>query len=428
LTATVVLGLAWGDEGKGRVCDALASDVGYVSRYSGGNNAGHTVRVGEEEFALHLVPSGIVREGVVCTIGNGVVVNPEVLAEEVRALEERGLEVRDRLLVDGRAHLVMSYHIALDSHREIALGSARIGTTNRGIGPTYEDKVARYGIRVQDIFDEGILRTKLKAALREKNSIFENVYGEEPYDVSDLTAWLLSFRDFIEPMVADTGTILREALETRQRVLLEGGQATLLDNDHGTYPFVTSSNPTVGGAIVGSGIPPRSIEYVIGVTKAYTTRVGDGPMPTELFDEIAETIRQVGGEYGTTTGRARRVGWLDLPAIKWAASLNGITHLALTLLDVLSAVEAIKICIGYEIDGRRVEGYPMHQTDLHHARPVYKTLPGWGEDITGCRMRVDLPTAAQDFVGFVEAEVGAPLCMISVGPERDQAIIERIGT
>ena len=428
MTATVVLGLAWGDEGKGRVCDALAADVSYVSRYSGGNNAGHTVRVGEEEFALHLVPSGIVREGVVCTIGNGVVVNPEVLAEEVRGLEERGLEVRDRLKVDGRAHLVMPYHIALDSHREIALGKARIGTTNRGIGPTYEDKVARYGIRVQDIFDEGILKTKLKAALREKNAIFENVYGEEPYDVSDLAGWLLSFRDFIEPMVSDTGTILRAALERRERVLLEGGQATLLDNDHGTYPFVTSSNPTVGGAIVGSGIPPRSVEYVIGVSKAYTTRVGDGPMPTELFDETAETIREVGGEYGTTTGRSRRVGWLDLPAIKWAASLNGITHLAVTLLDVLSAVEEIKICVGYEIDGRRVEGYPMHQTALHHARPVYKELAGWGEDITWCRMRGDLPAAARDFVGFVEAEVGAPLCMISVGPERDQAIIERIGT
>ena len=428
MTATVVLGLAWGDEGKGRVCDALASDVQYVSRYSGGNNAGHTVRVGEEEFALHLVPSGIVREGVVCTIGNGVVVNPEVLAEEIKALEARGLEVRDRLKVDGRAHLVMPYHIALDSHREIALGAARIGTTNRGIGPTYEDKVARYGIRVQDIFDEGILKTKLKAALREKNAIFENVYGEEPYDVSDLAAWLLSFKDFIEPMVADTGTILREALENRERVLLEGGQATLLDNDHGTYPFVTSSNPTVGGAVVGSGVPPRSIEQVIGVTKAYTTRVGDGPMPTELFDETAETIREVGHEYGTTTGRSRRIGWLDLPAIKWAASLNGITHLALTLLDVLSAVEEIKICVGYEIEGRRVEGYPMNQTDLHHARPVYKTLPGWGEDITGSRMRGDLPKAAQDFVEFVEAEVGAPLCMISVGPERDQAVIERIGT
>ena len=427
MTATVVLGLAWGDEGKGRVCDALAADVSYVSRYSGGNNAGHTVRVGEEEFALHLVPSGIVREGVVCTIGNGVVVNPEVLAEEVRGLEERGLDVRDRLKVDGRAHLVMPYHIALDSHREIALGKARIGTTNRGIGPTYEDKVARYGIRVQDIFDEGILKTKLKAALREKNAIFENVYSEEPYDVSDLAGWLLSFKEFIEPMVSDTGAILRTALERRERVLLEGGQATLLDNDHGTYPFVTSSNPTVGGAIVGSGIPPRSVEYVIGVTKAYTTRVGDGPMPTELFDQTAETIREVGGEYGTTTGRARRVGWLDLPAIKWAASLNGITHLAVTLLDVLSAVDEIKICVGYEIDGQRFEGYPMHQTALHHARPVYKELPGWREDITGCRMRGDLPEAAQDFVGFVEAEVGAPLCMISVGPERDQAIIERIG-
>ncbi len=428
MTATVVLGLAWGDEGKGRVCDALASDVGYVSRYSGGNNAGHTVRVGEEEFKLHLVPSGIVREGVICTIGNGVVVDPEVLSEEVGALEERGLSVRDRLKIDGRSHVIMPYHIALDSHREIALGAARIGTTNRGIGPAYEDKVARYGIRIQDIFDEGILKTKLKAALREKNSIFENVYGEEPYDVGDLAAWLLSFREFIEPMVADTGTLLRGALENTERVLLEGGQATLLDNDHGTYPFVTSSNPTVGGAVVGSGIPARHLEYVVGVTKAYTTRVGDGPMPTELFDETAETIRSVGREYGTTTGRSRRVGWLDLPAIKWAASLNGITHVAITLLDVLSAVEEIKVCVGYEIDGRKVEGYPMHQSDLHHARPVYKTLPGWGVDITGCRMRVDLPEAAQEFVGFVEAEIGAPLCMISVGPERDQAIVERIGT
>jgi adenylosuccinate synthase len=427
LTATVVLGLAWGDEGKGRVCDALASDVDYVSRYSGGNNAGHTVRVGEEEFKLHLVPSGIVREGVVCTIGNGVVVNPEVLVEEVESLEERGLGVRDRLKVDGRAHLIMPYHIALDSHREIALGDARIGTTNRGIGPAYEDKVARSGIRVQDIFDEGILKTKLKAALREKNAIFENVYGEEHYEVADVASWLLSFSEFIGPMVADTGTLLREALDNRERVLLEGGQATLLDNDHGTYPFVTSSNPTVGGAVVGSGIPARHLEYVVGVTKAYTTRVGDGPMPTELFDETGEIVRSVGREYGTTTGRSRRVGWLDLPAIKWAASLNGITHVAITLLDVLSAVDEINICVGYEIDGERVDGYPMNQTDLHHARPVYKSLPGWGEDITWCRMRGDLPRAAQDFVGYVEAEVGAPLCMISVGPERDQAIVERIG-
>jgi len=422
-----VLGLAWGDEGKGRVCDALASDADYVSRYSGGNNAGHTVRVGSEEFKLNLVPSGIVREGVTCTIGNGVVVNPEALAEEVRSLEDRGLSVKDRLKVDGRAHLIMPYHIALDSHRELALGDARIGTTNRGIGPAYEDKVARYGIRVQDITDEGILKAKLKAALREKNATFENVYGEEPYDVADLASWLRGFEEFMRPMVADTGTLLREGLENREKVLLEGGQATLLDNDHGTYPFVTSSNPTVGGAIVGSGIAARHLEYVVGVTKAYTSRVGDGPMPTELFDETAETIREVGHEYGTATGRPRRIGWLDLPAIKWAASLNGITHLALTLLDVLSAVEKINVCVGYEIDGERFDGYPMHQTDLHHARPVYKELPGWGDDITGCRMRVDLPREAREFVEFVEAEIGAPLCMISVGPEREQAIVERIG-
>jgi len=428
LTATVVLGLAWGDEGKGRVCDALAVDVQYVSRYSGGNNAGHTIRVGEEEFVVHLVPSGIVREGVVCTIGNGVVVDPEVLAEEVRSLEKRGVEVRSRLKVDGRSHLILPYHIRLDSHREKALGNARIGTTNRGIGPTYEDKVARVGIRVQDIFDEGILRAKLKGALREKNSILENVYGEEPYDVDELADYLLSFGELLEPMMADTGALLREALEEGESILLEGAQAALLDNDHGTYPFVTSSNPTVGGAVVGTGIPPRALEHVIGVTKAYTTRVGDGPFPTELLDETGDTIRRAGNEYGSTTGRPRRCGWLDLVAVKYSAALNGITHLAITLLDVLSAVEEIKICVGYEIDGEQVDQFPMSQTDLHHAQPVYKELPGWGVDITGCRMRGDLPGTARDFVGFVEAEVGAPLCMISVGPERDQAIIERIGT
>ena len=428
MTATVVLGLAWGDEGKGRVCDALASDVRYVARYSGGNNAGHTIRIGEEEFVVHLIPSGIVREGVVCTVGNGVVVNPEVLEQEVTALEKRGLSVRDRLKIDGRSHLILPYHILLDSHREKALGEARIGTTNRGIGPTYEDKVARVGIRVQDLFDEGILRAKLEAALHEKNAILENVYGEEPYEAGELAGYLLSFKELLGPLMADTGAMLREALEEGESVLLEGAQATLLDNDHGTYPFVTSSNPSVGGAVVGSGIPSRTLDQVIGVTKAYTTRVGDGPFPTELLDETGEAIREAGNEYGRTTGRARRVGWLDLPAVKYSADLNGITYLAITLLDVLSAVEAIKICVGYEIEGERVDDFPMSQTDLHHARPVYKELPGWGIDITGCRMRGDLPEAARDFVGFIESEVGVPLCMISVGPEREQAIIERIGT
>ncbi|MDP8949304.1 MAG: adenylosuccinate synthase [Actinomycetota bacterium] len=426
MSATVVLGLAWGDEGKGRVCDALAADARYVARYSGGNNAGHTIRVGEEEFVVHLIPSGIVREGVTCTIGNGVVVNPEVLAEEVSELEERGLSVRDRLKVDGRAHLILPYHIRLDGYREKALGKAKIGTTNRGIGPAYEDKIARVGIRVQDVFDEGILRQKLKAALREKNSAITNVYGEEPYDPDELADYLFSFCDLFEPMMADTGRILREAIGRGEPVLMEGAQATLLDNDFGTYPFVTSSNPSVGGVCVGAGIPPSGLGEVIGVTKAYATRVGDGPMPTELFDEAGETLREVGHEYGATTGRPRRCGWLDLVAVKYTASLNGIDGLALTMLDVLSAFEEVKVCVGYEIEGERVDEFPMHQTDLHHARPVYRSFPGWGVDVTGCRRREELPEEARDFVGFVEDELGVPLRMISVGPERDQAIVERV--
>ncbi len=426
MSATVILGLAWGDEGKGRVCDALAADARYVARYSGGNNAGHTIRVGKEEFVVHLIPSGIVRAGVLCTIGNGVVVNPEVLAEEVEELESRGIEVRGRLKVDGRAHLILPYHTQLDGYREKALGKAKIGTTNRGIGPTYEDKIARVGIRVQDVFDEGILRQKLEAALREKNSAIVNVYGEEPYTADELVSYLLSFRELLEPMVADTGGLLRDALGREEPVLLEGAQATLLDNDFGTYPFVTSSNPSAGGACVGAGIPPTLLDEVIGVTKAYTTRVGDGPFPTELFDETGEILRRVGNEYGATTGRPRRCGWLDLVAVKFSASVNGINGLALTMLDVLSAVEEIKVCVGYEIDGKRVDGFPMHQTDLHHACPVHETFPGWGVDVTGCRRREELPEEARDFVGFVEAELGAPLRMISVGPERDQAIVERV--
>ncbi len=424
MSATVVLGLAWGDEGKGRVCDALAGDARYVARYSGGNNAGHTIRVGEEEFVVHLIPSGIVRAGVVCTVGNGVVVNPEVLAEEVTALERRGIEVKGRLKVDGRAHLILPYHIRLDGYREKALGKARIGTTNRGIGPTYEDKVARVGIRVQDVFDKGILRAKLHAALREKNALITGAYGEEAYDADELAKYLLSFQELLEPMMADTGALLRAAIDRGEPVLLEGAQATLLDNDFGTYPFVTSSNPSVGGVCVGAGLPPGCLREVVGVTKAYATRVGDGPFPTELFDETGETLRRVGNEYGATTGRPRRCGWLDLVAVEYTASVNGITGLALTMLDVLSAVEEVKVCVGYDIEGERVQDFPMSQTDLHHARPLYKSLPGWGVDVTGVRRRKDLPEEARDFVGFIEAELGAPLRMISVGPERDQAIIE----
>ncbi len=424
MSATVVLGLAWGDEGKGRVCDALAADASFVSRYSGGNNAGHTIRVGNEEFKVHLIPSGMVREGVICTIGNGVVVNPEVLAEEVEALEKRGIEVKSRLKVDGRSHLILPYHVRLDGHREKALGKAKIGTTNRGIGPAYEDKVARVGVRVQDIFDEGILRTKLQAALREKNALFTNVYGEEPFDPEDLVQYLLSFCDLLEPMMMDTGGMLREALDRGEEVLLEGAQATLLDNDFGTYPFVTSSNPSAGGACVGAGIPPSALDEVIGVTKAYSTRVGDGPFPTELFDEVGETLRRVGREVGTTTGRPRRCGWMDLPALQFSASLNGITGFAITMLDVLSSVDEIKVCVGYEIDGKEVRDYPLSQTDLHHAKPIYETFPGWDMDVSGCRHMEDLPEEARSFVRFVEQGLGVPARMVSVGPERDQAIVE----
>ena len=426
MSATVVLGLAWGDEGKGRVCDALASDARYVARYSGGNNAGHTIRVGEEEFVVHLIPSGIVREGVTCTIGNGVVVNPKVLAEEVSTLESRGIGVKDRLKVDGRAHLILPYHIHLDSHREKALGKAKIGTTNRGIGPAYEDKVSRVGIRVQDVFDEEILCQKLKAALREKNAVVTNIYGEDPYDADELAGYLFSFRELLEPMMADTGRLLREGIDRGEPVLLEGAQATLLDNDFGTYPFVTSSNPTAGGACVGTGISPSCLREVIGVTKVYATRVGDGPFPTELFDETGETLRRVGNEYGATTGRPRRCGWLDLVAVKYSASINGITALAITMLDVLSAVEQVKVCVSYEVNGERVDNFPMHQTDLHHARPVYKLLSGWGVNVTECRRREELPEEARNFISFIEAELGVPVRMISVGPERDQAIVEGV--
>ncbi len=423
MSATVVLGLAWGDEGKGRVCDALAADARYVARYSGGNNAGHTIRIGDEEFVVHLIPSGIVREGVVCTVGNGVVVNPEVLEQEVVALEKRGLSVRDRLKIDGRSHLILPYHILLDSHREKALGDAKIGTTNRGIGPAYEDKVARVGIRVQDVFDEGILRAKLKAALREKNSILENVYGEEPYDPDELAAYLLSFRELLGPMMADTGGLLREALEEGESILLEGAQATLLDNDHGTYPFVTSSNPTAGGAATGAGIGPNRIDRVIAIVKAYTTRVGAGPFPTELHDEQGEWLRSQGFEFGTTTGRPRRTGWYDAPIARYAARINGVTDFVMTKLDVLTGLERIPVCVAYQVDGKRVDEVPVSQSDFHHAKPVYEEFPGWDEDITGARQFSDLPKAAQNYVLEVEAMSGARISAVGVGPERDAVIV-----
>ncbi len=382
MPAIVLVGAQWGDEGKGKATDLLGDRVHYVVRYQGGNNAGHTVVVGDESYALHMLPSGVLSPDVVPVIGNGVVIDPRVLLEEIDDLEARGVSC-GKLLVSANAHLIMPYHRALDKVTERYLGSARIGTTGRGIGPTYGDKIARVGIRVQDLFDPGILRQKLELVLREKNQILTN---------------------------AD------------RVVLLEGAQATMLDVDHGTYPFVTSSSPTAGGACAGSGLGPTRITKVIGVVKAYTTRVGAGPFPTELDDEQGEWLRKTGGEYGVTTGRARRTGWFDAVIARYATRVNGITDFFLTKLDVLSTLDKVPVCVAYEIDGHRQSELPMTQTEFHHARPVYEYLDGWWEDISQVRSFGELPPNAQRYVRAVEEMIGAPVSALGVGPRRDQTL------
>src|SRR5262245_7435730 len=381
MPAVVVAGGQWGDEGKGKATDLLGDRVDYVVRYQGGNNAGHTVVIGDESYALHLLPSGVLSPKVTPVIGNGVVIDPEVLLAEIDGLTERGVSC-DRLLISANAHLIMPHHRALDKVTERYLGSARIGTTGRGIGPAYGDKVGRVGIRVQDLLDPGILRQKLDLVLREKNQVLVKVYNRKAVDLDAVLEEYLAYAQRLRPYIADTRLVLAKALEAGSTVLLEGAQATLLDLDHGTYPFVTSSNPTAGGACVGSGIPPTRITQVIGVIKAYTTRVGSGPFPTELFDDNGVHLRKVGVEYGTTTGRERRCGWFDAVVGRYAVRLNGITDLVVTKLDVLSGLDKVPICVGYEIDGERVDEMPMTQTAFHHAKPVYEVLDGWWEDIS----------------------------------------------
>jgi adenylosuccinate synthase len=425
MPAIVLIGAQWGDEGKGKVTDLLGGQVGYVVRYQGGNNAGHTVITPDgEKYALHLLPSGVLTPGCTPVIGNGVVIDPKVLIEEIDGLAERGVSC-DLLLISADAHLIMPHHRALDRVVERYLGSSRIGTTGRGIGPTYADKVARTGIRVQDLLDPGILRAKLDLVLREKNQILVKVYNRKAIDVSSVVEEYLEYAQRLRPYIADTRLLLAEALENGETVLLEGAQATLLDVDHGTYPFVTSSNPTSGGACVGSGIPPTRISQVIGVIKAYTTRVGAGPFPTELFDENGAHLLKVGHEYGTTTGRERRCGWFDAVVGRYAVRINGITDLVITKLDVMSGLEKVPICVGYEVDGHRVDHMPMTQTAFHHAKPVYEELPGWEEDITGARSMTDLPTTARRYIEALEAMSGAPMSVVGVGPGRDETITVR---
>jgi adenylosuccinate synthase len=421
MPAIVIVGAQWGDEGKGKATDLLGDKVDYVVRYQGGNNAGHTVVVGDEHYALHLLPSGVLSDHATAVIGNGVVINPEVLIAEIDGLAARGAW-RDKLLISADAHLIMPHHVALDKVTERYLGNARIGTTGRGIGPAYGDKAARVGIRMQDLFDPGILRQKLDLVLREKNQVLAKVYNRRGIDAASVAEQYLVFADRLGRYVADTGLVLNKALNDGRVVLLEGAQATLLDVDHGTYPFVTSSSPTAGGACAGSGIGPTRITQVMGVLKAYTTRVGAGPFPTELTDERGEWLRKTGAEYGTTTGRPRRTGWLDTVIARYATRVNGLTDYFVTKLDVLSGLEKVPVCVAYDVHGSRHDEVPMTQTEFHHATPVYEYLDGWWEDISAAREFDDLPKNAQRYVHAIEDLIGAPVAGIGVGPRRDQTV------
>jgi adenylosuccinate synthase len=422
MPATVIVGAQWGDEGKGKATDMLGSSVDYVVKFNGGNNAGHTVVIGDQKYALHLLPSGILTPGCVPVIGNGVVVDLGVLVEELDALAARGIDV-SRLLLSANAHVIAEYNRSLDKVTERFLGSRRLGTTGRGIGPTYADKMNRVGIRVQDLFDEKILTQKVENVLELKGQILAKIYNRRAPAVRDTVEELLSYADRLAPMVADTGLLLNRALDRGETVLLEAGQATLLDVDHGTYPFVTSSSATAGGACTGSGIPPMRIGRVIGIVKAYTTRVGEGPFPTELLDEAGERLRTAGAEFGTTTGRPRRCGWYDAVIARYAARVNGVTDFVLTKLDVLTGLEKVPVCVAYDVDGQRHDEMPVNQTDFHHAKPVFEQLPGWADDISGARSFGDLPANARAYVTAVEEMSGSRISAIGVGPGRDQTVV-----
>jgi len=422
MPAVVIIGAQWGDEGKGKATDLLAGRIDYVVKFNGGNNAGHTVVIGDEKYALHLLPSGILTEGVTPVIANGVVVDIEVLFGELDALSARGVDV-SKLLISANAHVITSYHRTLDKVTERFLGKRQIGTTGRGIGPAYADKINRVGIRVQDLFDENILRQKVEGALNVKNHLLVKIYNRRAILVDEVVDELLSYADRLRSMVADTALMLHQALERGETVLFEGGQATMLDVDHGTYPFVTSSSSTSGGAATGSGIGPNRIDRVIGIVKAYTTRVGAGPFPTELFDESGEFLRKTGFEFGTTTGRPRRCGWYDAPIARYTARINGVTDFVMTKLDVLTGLTSIPVCVAYEVDGQRVDEVPVSQSDFHHAVPIYENFAGWTEDITGARTFDDLPKNAQDYVLAIEAMSGARISAIGVGPARDAIVV-----
>ena len=420
--ATVIVGTQWGDEGKGKFTDLLARDMTTVVRFQGGHNAGHTIVVEGESFALQLVPSGVLYDHITPVIGNGVVVDLGVLLKEMAMLQAKGVDT-SRLKLSGNAHLIFPYHQQLDALQERHLGKNKLGTTKRGIGPSYADKSMRTGLRVQDLLDEKIFRAKLDVVLHQLNPVMARVYNRMPFDAGEIAdIFLNEYRPKIEPMVTDCISYVHERLEADENILLEGAQATFLDLDHGTYPFVTSSNPTAGGACVGSGVGPRFIDRVVGVAKAYITRVGAGPFPTELFDDVGDHIVDVGHEYGTNTGRRRRPGYFDCVMMRYARRVNSLSELGITKLDVLDQLDSIKVCVGYEHNGERIDDFPYHQSVLHQVTPIYEELPGWKTDLTGITNRSDLPTAASDYLTFIEEQCGMPVRLVGVGPGRKQVL------
>ena len=424
MSAVVIVGAQWGDEGKGKATDLLGPRADYVVKPNGGNNAGHTVVVNGQKFELKLLPAGILSENATPVIGNGVVVNPEALFSEIEGLQARGADT-SKLKISANAHLVAPYHQTMDKVTERFLGKRAIGTTGRGIGPAYMDKVGRLGIRVQDILDESILQQKVEGALRQKNQLLVKVYNRRHVEADEIVDYFMSYAERLKPMIVDTTQLLNKALDEGKTLLMEGGQATFLDVDHGTYPFVTSSNPTAGGACVGSGVGPTRISRVIGIQKAYTTRVGAGPFPTELFDKMGDFLRTTGGEFGVNTGRPRRCGWYDAVLARQAVRINGFTDLFITKLDVLTGLEKVPVCVAYEVDGVRFDEIPMTQTDFHHAKPIYEYFDGWNESISDAKTLDELPENARKYVHKLEELSGCRISAIGVGPDRDQTIVVR---
>ncbi|WP_018249447.1 adenylosuccinate synthase [Orenia marismortui] len=422
MSTIVVVGTQWGDEGKGKITDMIGEETDAVVRYQGGNNAGHTVVVGDKEYKLHLIPSGILYDNTKCVIGNGVVIDPKVLIEELDYLAEKGVEVNN-LYISSKAHLIMPYHRSLDKAEEIRKANAKIGTTGKGIGPVYMDKIGRFGIRVEDLLDENVFRAKVVEAIELKNLILEKVYGLDTFEAEDIVEEYLGYVSRIEDYITDTSLLINQEIEAGNNILFEGAQGTLLDIDHGTYPFVTSSNPTAGGVCSGTGVGPTKIDEILGIVKAYTTRVGEGPFPTELEDNIGEYLREKGHEFGTTTGRARRCGWFDAIIVKYAARINGLTGLAITKLDVLDDLEEIKICTGYEYKGEVITEFPTKEEVLKECKPVYETLPGWKSKTSDIKDYDKLPENAKKYLARISELTDTKISILSIGPKRNQTIV-----